>query len=84
MATADWDLECLVLQANMLGLPAISVPCGTDSKGLPIGLQITGKSWNEATLLRMAAVLEAAQQATPLPAPELWVDPITGAGAGLV
>ncbi len=42
----------LVLQANFLGLPSIAVPVGKDSKGLPISLQIMGKPWHEATLIK--------------------------------
>lgn len=37
--------------ANYYGLPAISVPCGFDRNGLPLGLQIVGKPWDEATVL---------------------------------
>jgi aspartyl-tRNA(Asn)/glutamyl-tRNA(Gln) amidotransferase subunit A len=43
---------------NLLGLPAISVPCGTDADGLPIGAQIAGPSFGEAAVLRAAAALE--------------------------
>jgi aspartyl-tRNA(Asn)/glutamyl-tRNA(Gln) amidotransferase subunit A len=39
---------------NYLGLPAISIPCGFDSNGLPIGLQLAGRPFAEARLLRMA------------------------------
>ncbi len=42
------------LFANHYGLPAISVPCGFDRKGLPLGLQIVGKPWDEQSVLRMA------------------------------
>ncbi len=38
--------------ANFLGLTGISVPVGVDSNGLPIGLQVIGRPWNEATVLR--------------------------------
>ena len=44
--------------ANLFGLPGISVPCGYDDRGLPIGLQLMGRAWEEALLLRMAAVVE--------------------------
>jgi aspartyl-tRNA(Asn)/glutamyl-tRNA(Gln) amidotransferase subunit A len=44
--------------ANLAGMPAISVPCGKDSKGLPIGLQIMGKPLFEGLLLKVAYVLE--------------------------
>jgi aspartyl-tRNA(Asn)/glutamyl-tRNA(Gln) amidotransferase subunit A len=40
--------------ANYYGLPAISVPCGFDSNGLPLGLQIVGKPWDEQTVLHLA------------------------------
>jgi aspartyl-tRNA(Asn)/glutamyl-tRNA(Gln) amidotransferase subunit A len=39
---------------NLTGLPAISVPCGFGSANLPIGLQIVGKPFDEATVLRLA------------------------------
>jgi aspartyl-tRNA(Asn)/glutamyl-tRNA(Gln) amidotransferase subunit A len=40
--------------ANYYGLPAISVPCGFDRNGLPLGLQIVGKPWDEARVLHLA------------------------------
>jgi aspartyl-tRNA(Asn)/glutamyl-tRNA(Gln) amidotransferase subunit A len=43
---------------NVLGLPAISIPCGLSSAGLPIGLQIAGPELQEALVLRIAAALE--------------------------
>lgn len=45
--------------ANLAGIPGISIPCGTDHQGLPIGLQILGPHFGEPTLLRMANFLEA-------------------------
>jgi len=45
---------------NLLGLPAISVPCGFTQAGLPIGLQIVGKWWSEKTLLQAAYTYEKA------------------------
>jgi aspartyl-tRNA(Asn)/glutamyl-tRNA(Gln) amidotransferase subunit A len=44
--------------ANYFGLPAISVPCGFDSHGLPVGLQIVGKPSDEATVLHVAREFE--------------------------
>ncbi|OGQ21708.1 MAG: hypothetical protein A2138_21010 [Deltaproteobacteria bacterium RBG_16_71_12] len=43
---------------NFLGLPSISVPVGYDDGGLPIGLMLTGRAWDEALLLRLAHVAE--------------------------
>ncbi|XP_020580593.1 fatty acid amide hydrolase isoform X2 [Phalaenopsis equestris] len=47
-----------VLVGNLLGLPAISVPIGHDKEGLPIGLQLIGRPWGEATILRVASAVE--------------------------
>ena len=44
--------------ANYFGLPAVSVPCGFDKHGLPIGLQIVGKPWDEGTVLHLARQYE--------------------------
>ncbi len=44
--------------ANLAGIPAISIPCGKDSQGLPIGLQIMGKPLSEGLLLKTAYALE--------------------------
>lgn len=44
--------------ANLAGLPAISVPCGTDADGLPVGLQLTGDCFQEKKLLRIAYTYE--------------------------
>jgi aspartyl-tRNA(Asn)/glutamyl-tRNA(Gln) amidotransferase subunit A len=46
--------------ANYYGLPAISVPCGFDGNGVPLGLQIVGKPWDEATVLQTADRYERA------------------------
>jgi aspartyl-tRNA(Asn)/glutamyl-tRNA(Gln) amidotransferase subunit A len=53
---------------NALGLPAISVPCGFTAAGLPIGLQIAGHPFDEATVLRVAAAYEAATDWRRIPA----------------
>jgi aspartyl-tRNA(Asn)/glutamyl-tRNA(Gln) amidotransferase subunit A len=44
--------------ANLAGIPGISIPCGVDSKGLPIGLQVLGKQFDEPTILKVADFLE--------------------------
>ncbi len=50
----------LVRGADVLGLPALSLPCGLDSNGLPLGLQIIAPEFREAALLRVAAAIERA------------------------
>jgi aspartyl-tRNA(Asn)/glutamyl-tRNA(Gln) amidotransferase subunit A len=50
----------LVRAINVLGLPAIAMPCGLDAEGMPLGAQIIGKPFDEATLLRVAAAIEDA------------------------
>lgn len=47
---------------NLSGFPAISVPCGFDAAGLPIGVQLMARPWEEHLLLRMARVVEAASE----------------------
>jgi amidase len=46
---------------SVMGLPAISIPCGFTKDGLPVGLQIVGRRRGEAAVLRAAAAFEAAQ-----------------------
>lgn len=45
---------------NLTGMPALSLPCGFTWEGLPVGLQIVGRRWDEATVVRVAAAYEAA------------------------
>jgi len=58
------DLRLALLRltrpANLAGLPAISLPCGFSSEGMPIGLQLIGKPFDEATVLRVAYAYERA------------------------
>jgi aspartyl-tRNA(Asn)/glutamyl-tRNA(Gln) amidotransferase subunit A len=50
--------DIFTIPANLAGTPAISVPCGLDSAGLPVGLQLTAPVLGEQTLLRAARALE--------------------------
>jgi aspartyl-tRNA(Asn)/glutamyl-tRNA(Gln) amidotransferase subunit A len=50
--------DVFTVSANLAGLPAISVPCGFTAAGLPIGLQLTGRPFDETTLLRVADAYE--------------------------
>jgi len=47
--------------ASLAGICGMSVPCGETADGLPIGLQVLGKHFDEATMLRVGAAVEAAQ-----------------------
>jgi aspartyl-tRNA(Asn)/glutamyl-tRNA(Gln) amidotransferase subunit A len=59
--------DVFTVPANLAGLPAASVPAGLSSDGLPLGLQITGRAFDEETVLRVAGVLESAAQFRHLP-----------------
>lgn len=48
----------LVRGINVLGLPALSIPCGLSGAGLPVGLQIVGAPFEEAAILKVGAALE--------------------------
>jgi len=50
--------DLLTVPANLAGLPAISIPCGFDSKGLPIGLQLIGNVLEENKILNAANIFE--------------------------
>lgn len=53
--------DVYTVSANLAGLPAISVPCGADRQGLPIGAQFVGRQFDEQTILRVADVVERAR-----------------------
>lgn len=50
--------DILTVPANVSGVPAISIPCGNDSEGMPVGLQLIAKHFDEETLLRAAYTYE--------------------------
>ncbi len=50
--------DVFTVPASLAGVPALSLPAGTDSNGLPLGLQIIGKHWDEETVLKIADVIE--------------------------
>jgi aspartyl-tRNA(Asn)/glutamyl-tRNA(Gln) amidotransferase subunit A len=54
--------DIFTISANLAGLPAIAVPCGFSRDGLPIGMQMIGKPFEEATILRAAYAYEQATQ----------------------
>ncbi len=64
MASADpvemYLNDVFTVTVNLAGLPGIAVPVGLDAKGLPLGLQLIGRPWEEGALLNHAYVLEQA------------------------
>ena len=50
--------DIYTVSANLAGIPGISVPAGVDSQNLPVGLQILGRQFDEATLLKVADFME--------------------------
>ncbi len=50
--------DIYTISVNLAGIPGISIPCGLDDQGLPIGLQILGKHFDEATVLNVAYAFE--------------------------
>ena len=62
--------DVFTVTVNLAGLPGISVPAGLNSEGLPLGLQLIGKAFDEATLFRVGEVIEKAAGA--IPRPKAW------------
>ncbi len=54
--------DICTINVNLAGLPGISVPCGFSAAGLPVGLQMIGKAFDESNLLSFAASYEAAHE----------------------
>ena len=50
--------DVLVIPVNMAGLPGLNIPVGKNSEGMPIGLHIIGKAFDEATIYKLASFLE--------------------------
>ncbi|MCY1668363.1 Asp-tRNA(Asn)/Glu-tRNA(Gln) amidotransferase subunit GatA [Rhizobium sp. SL86] len=61
--------DVFTITLNLAGLPGISVPAGLDNKGLPLGLQVIGKPFEEETLFKTAHVIE---QAAGTFSPKVW------------
>jgi aspartyl-tRNA(Asn)/glutamyl-tRNA(Gln) amidotransferase subunit A len=60
--------DVFTIPASMAGLPGMSIPAGLNKDGLPLGLQLIGRAFDEATLLRTAHVLEKSAGFVPLKA----------------
>ena len=63
--------DVFTVPASLAGLPGLSVPAGLDSTGLPLGLQVLGKAWDEETMIKVGGVLETAAAFDAIPT-EWW------------
>ncbi|MDR3536461.1 MAG: Asp-tRNA(Asn)/Glu-tRNA(Gln) amidotransferase subunit GatA [Acetobacteraceae bacterium] len=80
--------DVFTVPANLAGVPAISVPAGLDANGLPLGLQVIGKPFDEETMFAVSAAIEQAAgfaalptlMAGALPAPRAGAFPVPRAG----
>ena len=59
--------DVFTVPANMAGIPGLSVPAGLDAQGLPLGLQVLGKPFDEETVFAVGAALERAAGFAALP-----------------
>ncbi|UCD08047.1 MAG: amidase, partial [Dehalococcoidales bacterium] len=69
--TELFEIMRFMFPANLTGLPAISIPAGYTNTGLPVGMQVIGKAWQEDTLLRLAS---AAETVVERQAPAVYFD----------
>lgn len=53
--------DIYTISANLAGLPGICLPCGTDSKGLPVGLQLLGDCFQENKIIQTAYAYECSR-----------------------
>jgi len=53
--------DIYTVTANLVGEPGISLPCGKNSEGMPIGIQVLGRHFDEATVIRLADAIERSQ-----------------------
>jgi amidase len=60
MGELDGDAYVFTLPASLSGAPALSVPAGTDPAGLPVGVQLVGRPWEDHVVLAAGRVVEAA------------------------
>ena len=63
--------DVFTVTVNLAGLPGLSVPAGMTESGLPLGLQVIGKAFDESTVLRAGRALELAAALAASP-PKWW------------
>ena len=61
--------DVFTVTVNLAGLPGLSVPAGLNAQGLPLGLQLIGRAFDEETLLKLGAAIEDAAGFTAKPSP---------------
>lgn len=59
--------DVFTVTVNLAGLPGLSVPAGLNHEGLPLGLQLIGRPWDEETIIRAGGVIEKAANFTAVP-----------------
>ena len=59
--------DVFTVTVNMAGLPGIAVPAGLSAEGLPLGLQLIGRAFDEETLFTLGQVIEDTAGRTPRP-----------------
>ena len=62
--------DIFTVTVNMAGLPGLVAPAGLSAEGLPLGLQVIGRPFDEETLFALGEVIE--QSAGPMKLPEIW------------
>jgi aspartyl-tRNA(Asn)/glutamyl-tRNA(Gln) amidotransferase subunit A len=60
MAKTFGEITRYLRWVNFLGVPSLALPCGFDSRGLPLGMQLVGGPFSEATLLRLGHAYQGA------------------------
>src|SRR5207302_7900931 len=76
--------DIYTVTADLVGIPGISIPCGESRERLPVGLQILGRHFDEATILRVAHAYEQARENCVLlsPGPQYFIMSFTPAERG--
>jgi aspartyl-tRNA(Asn)/glutamyl-tRNA(Gln) amidotransferase subunit A len=88
-ASPQADMRSLTRSISLTGLPALAVPCGFTTAGLPVSMQVIGRAWEESTVLRVGYAYEQAagwyQRRAPIkPGPIPSAPPATPASTGVI
>jgi aspartyl-tRNA(Asn)/glutamyl-tRNA(Gln) amidotransferase subunit A len=67
--TTAVSATALTAPSNLTGMPAVSIPCGFTADGLPVGLTIAGRRWEDDLVLRVAYACEHATTGGYVPPP---------------